>query len=56
MNAIINVCLERMCVVHMIERRSSIEGVCDGNFAGFCVRVCVDLSLYVGLYETIDVS
>ena len=37
-----------------------IKDVCknsnEGHLAGFCVRVRVGVSLYVGLYGTIDVT
>ena len=29
--------------------------MCDGNLTVFCVRVRADISLYIGLHETVDV-
>ena len=47
-----------MIVVHMIVQRRISEGVYDVCLAGFYffVSVRVDLYLYVGLYDTVDVT
>ena len=34
--------------------KSINEEVCEGHLAGFCVQVRVGVSLYIGLYETVD--
>ena len=56
MNKMINCCLRKTSVVHVVVQRRTSEDEYTGNYEVLLVWWCVKLYLYVGLYDNVDVS